>query len=458
MNKKQLWQATLGELELVLSKANFITWFKNTFITAYDGGRLTVAVPNTFTKAWLEKKYHMVIIRALQKITNNEVREVVYKVETQKPEFSENTMPRQDGDAGVATVEASSATATDTATVIEQDGLNPRFNFSAFVVGKSNELACAACQSIAERPGGSYNPLFLYGGVGLGKTHLMQAIGNALKTQSPKRKILYVTCEKFTNDFIQSVKTNPNKFKDLYRSVDVLLIDDIQFLAGKDGTQEAFFYTFNELHQNNKQIVMSSDRPPKAIPGLENRLVSRFEMGMMADVNIPDLETRIAILETKCQERNFNLSNEVINFLASNIQNNIRELEGALNKLMAHQQLYKKKIDKESAKTILASLTAAPAKKTVTPKQIINTVSDFYDIEIDDLLGDCRKKNLAVPRQIVMFLMREEINTSYPSIGQFVGNRDHTTAMHAYSKISKAVNEDEKIKQDITFIRERLYS
>ncbi|RJR30645.1 chromosomal replication initiator protein DnaA [Candidatus Parcubacteria bacterium] len=457
MDSKQLWESTLGELELSLSRANFTTWFKNTFISQKEEERIIIGVPNSFTKTWLEKKYHSIILKALQKITENKIKRIEYRVETTAPEIrgllsDDVILPSEP-----AVTKAQSNLKTDVA--LNLNGLNTKYTFSNFVIGKGNELAHAAANAVANKPGEVYNPLFIYGGVGLGKTHLLQAIGNKTVCQNPNKKILYVSCEKFTNDFIQAISTNKhNQFKNLYRNIDVLLIDDIQFLAGKEGTQEAFFHTFNDLHQANRQIVLTSDRPPKAIPALEQRLVSRFEWGMIADIAVPDFETRLAILDFKCQEKNCNLDKETLTYLATSIQNNVRELEGALNKIIATHQLTNTRPTLESAKKILISITSKQQKKSITPKQIINTVAAFYDININDLLGACRKKSLALPRQIIMYLMREEIKTSYPSIGQEVGDRDHTTAMHAYLKITKVYNEDEKIKQDITLIRERLYN
>ena len=453
MEAERIWQATLGELELTLSKANFTTWFKNTFITSHEEETVTVAVPNTFTKAWLEKKYHSAILKALQKITDNKIKNIIYKVESRAKAAEEKI--QKEIENKVEKIES-----TPEPQAINRFGLNPRYNFASFVIGKGNELAQAASVAVSQKPGEVYNPLFIYGGVGLGKTHLMQAIGHQVSREIPDKKILYVSCEKFTNDFIKSISTNKiDKFKETYRSVDVLLIDDIHFLAGKEGIQEAFFHTFNELHQLNKQIVITSDRPPKAIPALEERLRSRFEWGMIADISMPDLETRTAILRTKLTEKNYKLSEDVINFLATSIQNNIRELEGALNKIIAYHQLNGNIPTLENVKKILATLSgAAGQRKSITPKQIINTVADFYDLKIEDLLGSCRKKNLALPRQIIMYLMREELKTSYPSIGQEVGNRDHTTAMHAYLKIAEAIDEEEKINQDVRLLKEKLYN
>jgi len=457
MEENKIWQAALGELELALSKANFTTWFKNTFISSIDPESIVIGVPNTFTKAWLEKKYHSAILKALQKITNSRINNIIYRVETKfKVDEPQNIAPIIEVDEKI--VEKTPAHTAELSSVNEF-GLNAKYSFSSYVIGKANELAHAASMAIAQRPGTVYNPLFIYGGVGLGKTHLVQAIGNQISRLYPNKKILYVSCEKFTTDFIKSISNNrADKFKETYRSVDVLLIDDIQFMAGKDGTQEQFFHTFNELHQSNKQIVITSDRPPKAIPALESRLVSRFEWGMIADISTPDLETRSAILRAKCREKLCELEEDVINYVATNIQNNVRELEGALNKLLAYNQLNGIPLDLENVKKILSTITSVSRKKSITPKQIIGVVAEFYDISIEDLIGSCRKKDLAEPRQIVMYLMREELKNSYPTIGQEIGNRDHTTAMHAYTKISNIINQDEKINQDIKLIKEKLYN
>lgn len=455
MGVENIWQATLGELELTLSRANFTTWFKNTYISSYEEESITIAVPNTFTKAWLEKKYHGAILKALQKITENKVKKIIYRVETKvknEPVAIEtNTVKEKliSAKSYPETLESS----------ISKHGLNPRYTFNSFVIGKANELAQAASMAVAGKPGNVYNPLFIYGGVGLGKTHLIHAIGNQVLQDNPLKKILYVSCEKFTTDFIKSISNNrAEAFKETYRTVDVLLIDDIQFLAGKEGTQEAFFHTFNDLHQANKQVVITSDRPPKAIPALESRLVSRFEWGMIADISTPDMETRSAILKAKLKEKEFELEDEAVHYMAANIQNNIRELEGALNKIIAFHQLNGSIPTLDSVKKILSSLTSIQRRISLTPKQIINTVGEFYDLNIDDLLGSCRKKDLALPRQIVMYLMREELRSSFPSIGHEIGNRDHTTAMHAHIKISRAIDNDEKINQDIKLIKEKLYN
>ncbi len=451
MDKEQLWQAALGELELSLSKANFTTWFKNTFVAVYESTKVTIGVSNTFTKTWLENKYQKQILEALQNATDGKVTEVIFNVET-----SHRVDAAQPAQSTISPVEQPQKSTEPK----NGFGLNKRYTFKSFVVGKGNELAHAACLAVSQRPGEVYNPLFLYGGSGLGKTHLLQAIAHEVLHTSPDIKAIYVTCEKFTNEFIQSIsKGGTEKFKDFYRTADILLIDDIQFLAGKEGTQEEFFHTFNALHQQNKQIVLSSDRPPKAIPALENRLISRFEWGMIADVGQPDFETRVAILNAKCQEKTISLSKEIITTVANAVQSNVRELEGALNRIVAYHQLNNSNPTVESVRSILSSISQHQKREgALTPKQIINTVSEFFDISIENITGISRKKELVVPRQITMFLLREEAKCSYPTIGQELGGRDHTTAMHAYEKIRRAMEEDEKIQQDINLIRQRLYN
>ncbi|MFA6908538.1 MAG: chromosomal replication initiator protein DnaA [Patescibacteria group bacterium] len=457
MTNEQLWEATLGELELSLSKANFTTWFKNTFIAEHNEKEVVIGVPNAFTKAWFEKKYHVNILKSIQHSVGEHIKTVTYTVAA-KP-------------STVSTAQATVQTITPPVTTAlpayqpqykTQGGLHldSKYTFDTFIVGKSSELAYATCKAVAKTPGTTYNPLFLYGGSGLGKTHLIQAIANELLRQQPSLKIIYVTCEKFTNDFIQSItRGSANDFKTTYRSADVLLIDDIQFLSGKEGTQEEFFHTFNALHQSHKQIVLTSDRAPKAIPGLENRLVSRFEWGMMADVQQPDVETRTAILEAKCRERKYTLSREILQYIANNIQTNVRELEGALNRIVAFHDLNNTVPSLESIKALLQSVTQHQKREgALTPKQVMAIVSGFYEISLDELKGNSRKKELVLPRQITMYLLREDVKSSYPTIGQELGGRDHTTAIHAFEKIKAAVENDEKIREDINLLRQRLYS
>jgi len=465
MNPQQLWQAALGELELLLSKANFTTWFKSTSISSLEENKVTISVPNGFTKEWLEKKYHQTIVKALRSVTDNKIKEVVYKIEL-TPQPNNFSAPPEKIEKVVENKNLDGIRRGDDFFVKFSENnkekslnLNPKYTFSSFIVGKNNELAHAASLAVSKNPGQTYNPLFIYGGVGLGKTHLLQAIGHKLMADNSRIKILYVSCEKFANDFINAIQNGKaEEFKQKYRSVDLLLIDDIQFISGKEQTQEAFFHTFNELHQQNKQVVISSDRPPKAIATLEHRLVSRFEWGMIADISTPDLETKIAIIEAKAKEKNYHLDSEVSNYLATVIHNNIRELEGALNRIIAHGQLQNKKLSLDEIKQITDSITANSQKKSITPKHIINIVSEYFDITLEDIIGPCRKKNLAEPRQIIMYLMREEMKASYPTIGQELGGRDHTTVIHAYEKIIKNLKIDDKLRQDINILKQKLYT
>ncbi len=459
MTNTETWQAVLAELELTISKANFVTWFKNTGIISFQDGQVLLCVPNAFTRAWLEKKYHQLIIKSLERITGKPIRKLEYKIEQLKnisenqtnlsfsspqPSFSEQTEPSFRGPA----------------TNLEGGGfvLNPKYTFDSFVVGKTSELAYAAAQAVVARPGEAYNPLFIYGGVGLGKTHLIQAVGNELRKRNPNIHIMYVSAEKFSNDFISSIKEKTAKdFQSRYRTIDLLLIDDIQFIAGKEGTQESFFHTFNELHQQNKQVILTSDRPPKAIPALEDRLKSRFEWGMIADVSAPDFETRVAILERKCLEKNFPLSAQLLQTIASTVQSNIRELEGALNKIVVFHQLKNSTPTTDSIKSLLNTSSSNSSRQSLTPRQLIEVVGQFYSVGLDDILSKNREKKISLPRQIIMFLMREELKMSYPAIGDELGGRDHTTAMHAHEKIVHELEADLKLRQDLDLLKQRLY-
>ncbi|MBN2884465.1 chromosomal replication initiator protein DnaA [Patescibacteria group bacterium] len=457
MNNDQIWQATLGELEINLSRVNFVTWFKDTFLASLENGSAIICVPNAFVKKWLEEKYHKNIVNSLENITKQKLNQIIYKIELRH-------LPNQaviggDKDSQKITYQNEVKILTPNTEIksvnVNRFGLNPKYVFENFVVGKGNELAHAACRAVVNNLGKAYNPLFIYGGVGLGKTHLLQAIGNEVAKHTDK--LLYTTSEKFTNNYIQAVQTGKGKdFKNMYRNVDLLLIDDVQFMGGKDGTQEEFFHTFNELQQSDKQIVMTSDRPPKSIPAIEKRLISRFESGMVADVGKPDIETKIAILEKKSLEKEFPLDKDVLVFIANNVQNNIRELEGALNKVIVIHQLNNSVPTLKSVKAALSDYVSSLQAKSLTPKEIIEAVANFYEISIKDIIGSSRRKELVGPRQVAVYLIREELSTSYPSIGQEMGGRDHTTAMHAYNKISSEIKdgENEKLKQDIESIKQ----
>lgn len=452
---KQIWQAVLGNLELTLSKANFTTWFKNTQILDSKEDKIVIGVPNAFTKEWLLNKYHQDILRAV-KTVNPGIKQIEYQIAgnysigAQKPAASRAVDP-------ITVTEKHSVNQTNNGSL--SSGLNQKYTFSTFIVGSNNELAAAASQAVAKSPGKSYNPLFLYGGVGLGKTHLMQAVGNEfLKSGVGPKRVLYVTTEKFTNEFIQAVRDNRGeKFKNTYRNVDILLIDDIQFLAGKEQTQEEFFHTFNALHQSNKQIVLSSDRLPKDIPAIEERLVSRFEWGMIADVQPPDFETRLAILRFKAKERGYEVDPDVLEYIAKTVETNIRELEGSLNRLMVFCQLNNTKPSLDKVKDALANIIFTPKKKAVSAKKIMEIVADFYNVLVEDLTKQSRKKEYVVPRQVAMYIIRKELETSLPMIGEIFGGRDHTTVIHAVEKIQRVTKEKESLKQEVSLITHKIY-
>ncbi|MEI6266726.1 MAG: chromosomal replication initiator protein DnaA [bacterium] len=453
MEKEQIWKSVLGELEVSLSKANFTTWFKNTQIVSADENSAVVGVPNVFTKEWLEKKYHSQILEAIGHVIPS-IKNIDYRVGTIK-KLEKDIRPAVDIQKIEESVSSSEGIEDGYVSVGD---LNPKYTLETFVVGNSNKLAFAACQSVAENPGTKYNPLFIYGGVGLGKTHLMQAVGNAIHKINKKKKVVYVTSEKFTNDFISSITDKKtNAFKDKYRKTDVLIVDDMQFLAGKEQTQEEFFHTFNALHQANKQIIIASDRPPKAIPTLEERLRSRFEWGLLVDIQSPDLETRIAILQRKSQSRGYVVQLEVLDYIARNIQNNIRELEGALNRILAYCELNGGQPSLDVAKTVLSSLINNSRRKGFNSKQIIEKVASFYDISVNEIMGTKRDKEIVLPRQIAMYLMREELQLSYPKIARELGKKDHTTAIHSCDKIEKELDHNEVMRHEIGLIKERLY-
>lgn len=450
MNNQQLWQAILGSLEISLSKANFNTWFKNTNIIEHGPDFIIISVPSAFNRDWIAAKYHQEMLKALKSIAP-EVKEIKYQLGTAQPASSilkNGPTPQQS---------QSNQPTQSTKTQQPISNLNPKYTFDTLIIGKNNELAHAACVAVAKTPGTQYNPLFLYGGVGLGKTHMMQAVGQKLLESNPKTKILYVTSEKFTNDYINAIinKNRMEDFKKTYRGVDVLLIDDIQFLAAKEGTQEEFFHTFNELRDHGKQIIITSDRPPKEIPSIEQRLVSRFEWGMVADIQAPDLETRMAILRTKMEKRGVVIDEEILFYIAENIQNNVRELEGALNRLAVYQQMENKGLFLEQAKSILASIISAK-KRVSSPKKIAESVAVFYNITFNDLIKQSRKKEFVKPRQVAMYLIRRELESSFPSIGDFFGGRDHTTVMHAVQKIEDLISEKEVFKQEVDLILDKL--
>ena len=456
MTNEELWQSALSEIELSISKANFITWFKNTAIISNEAGQVVISVPNGFAKEWLENKYNSYILRALRNI-QNDIKTVSCVIATPK---EPSNQPRREPsvDAIVAPPRQYTKPFPQNNRNITENNLNPKYTFNNFIVGGNNELARAACYAVSQNIGKIYNPLFIYGGVGLGKTHLIQSIGNEIIKKNPSAKLKYITSERFTSELINSLQTQKiGEFKEKYQQIDILIIDDIQFISGKEKTQEEFFHIFNHLYQLNKQIVLSSDRPPKAIQILEERLRSRFEGGMIADVSKPDTETRLAILRKKTLDENIQISEEVLNYIAENIKNNIRELEGAINRLVVASQLINKEITLNFAINQLSELISSGQKKNINHKHIIKTVSEFYDINPNDLIVKNRKRELIRPRQVTIYLMRSLLEYSYPGIGEKLGGRDHTTAIHAYGKISQALKVDEKLAKEISSITELLY-
>ena len=457
MTNQEIWHIALGEIELSLSKANFSTWFKNTDILSNKDGKVVIGVPNGFTREWLENKYNKIIFSALRNALGI-VKEINYII---------NYSPNQDSKAKQRTrpikkhekiTEVEEQLDFQECKKDEKTNLNPRYTFSSFVVASFNELAYAAAQSVIKDIGRVYNPLFIYGGVGVGKTHLIQAIGNEVARSHKDKNTTYLSSEKFSADLITSISNGAvEKFKETYRKFDILIIDDIQFLAGKEKTQEIFFHIFNSLYEKNKQIILTSDRPPKAIPTLEERLRSRFEGGMIADISRPDLETRLVILKKKAQSMDVELNDEIFNYIAANIQKNIRELEGALNRVMAFIRLNNELPNKANLVKILKTIISNPQKRT-NYKKIAEIVAGFYDININDLINRSRRKEIVKPRQIAMYLMREELKSSYPAIGSKLGGRDHTTAIYACEKIGRELENDENLEQELSLIKERLYS
>jgi len=440
-----LWEKALVEIGLSVSKANFSTWFKNTAISKKDDGTIVLSVPNAFVKDWLSNKFHKHILRALRNIAP-EVRSIEYTIARPVPGKHQ---PEGRVEQPVLYSEQLRMSELDTN---HETGLNPKYIFNSFIVGPFNELAHSAAQAVIKNPGVSYNPLFIYAGTGLGKTHLIQAIGNQIKKTDPGKSVYYLTSEKFTLDYIESVQNNKMYlFKEKYRKYDCLIMDDIQFVGGKERTQEELFHLFNNLYNNNKQIIFSSDKAPKYIASVESRLRSRFEGGMIVDISHPDFESRFAILKSKLKELEFAPSDEVVEYIASAVQDNIRELEGALNSVICQSQLKRRNLSVQEIKTLIKN--NIKPKRTVSVKEVIKTVAQFYQIEEKSLYEKTRRKEIVKPRQVIMYILREDFNTSYPYIGQKLGGRDHTTVIHAYEKIKKDLRDDSLLVQEIDQIK-----
>lgn len=451
MDLKELWQSALGEIELQVSRPNFVTWFRNSNLLDKKEGAALIGLPNNFAKEWVENKYYKVILGALRNIdeTTKKLEFVVHNNSNATPKINEGRAKKESGSDQLAFAELK---------VDPDTNLNPRYTLNSFVIGSANEMAHAAAQAIIKEVGRKYNPLFIHGGVGVGKTHLIQGIGNEIKNSyQGKVKVKYVPSEKFTNEVIWAMRNKRMEtIKDKYRLVDVLIIDDIQFIGGKTRTEEEFFHTFNALYENNKQIIISSDRPPRYIPTLEERLRSRFEGGMICDIGYPDYELRVAVLRSKLQEKQVNLSPEVVDIIATKVKKNLRELEGVLNRIIFYQQAKNQEVTPKVAEQIVDENVQEPIQQNVNHTQVIKAVADFFEISPNDIVGRCRKKEIVEPRQISMYLLRDLLDLSFPYIGEKLGKRDHTTAMYAFEKISQEVNKNQSLNHKILMIKEKL--
>jgi chromosomal replication initiator protein len=463
MTHDEFWQAVLGEIELSLSKASFTTWFKNTSVNQIEDSEFILNVPNIFAKEWLEKKYRKIILESVQKFYPKVNKFSCLISDSQEASRSidsiVNIKNKQQNNSSVQqkqnhrTKPSLSRPFRDFSV---NSNLNNRYNFNSFVIGSNNELAYAACRSVAENPGKNYNPLFVYGGVGLGKTHLLQSTGNEVLKNFPDKKVKYISMERFANELVSAIQTSKAKdFKNEYIQLDVLIIDDVQFLSNKEKTQEEFFHVFESLYQLEKQIIISSDRPPKSIPTLEDRLRSRFEGGMMADISKPDLETRMAIIKKKLLEKNFNLEDDIIVYLAENIYHNVRELEVALNKIIVTYQLKNYSPSLSEIMDQTGDVISTNRQKDLSPEKIICSVAEFFDVNKEEISGRCRKKKIIKPRQIAIYLLRTELNLSFPEIGKVVGGRDHSTAIYACGKIEKELENNKLMEDHLKFIKEK---
>ena len=445
MKAEQTWQAALGELQLQMTKATFDTWVKNTSLVSCEDGTFVIAVQNGFAKDWLENRLLSIIKRTLVGIVGHAV-EVKFIVRSKEKETGDPAPLLDFPDQGQPLRAQQPQT---------EHHLNPKYRFENFIVGSSNRLPHAASLAVAENPAHAYNPLFIHGGVGLGKTHLLHAVGHHLLRRGAR--VLYVSSEEFTNDLINSIRrSTTDAFREKYRTIDVLLIDDIQFIAGKESTQEEFFHTFNTLHSADKQIVISSDRPPKAILTLEERLRSRFEWGLLVDIQPPDLETRIAILQNKAELQRLSVPADVLELIAHRVQSNIRELEGALNRALAYAKLTGIAVTVDVVQNALQDI--ATPKCTKEPDEILVIVANFYGMDVADIAGPRRSKRLIKPRQVAMYLLREETDSSLPQIGAVLGGRDHTTVMYGCDKIANAIEEDDQTRREVNTLRELLYN
>ena len=447
MDNSELWQSVLAQMQFHISKANFATWFKNTEIISKKEEKIIISVPNAFSKEWLSNKYNKLILKILHD-TDDSIKDLDFIIDAQPRVVKAPTESERVEETQLKFEEFK---------INKETNLNPRYTFDNFVVGSFNELAHAAALAVADNPGFTYNPLFIYGGTGLGKTHLMQAIGNKISDKGKKEKVKYISSEKFVSAIVTAIRTNSMEtFKASLAPIDVLILDDIQFIAGKNKSQEEFFHVFNSLYEKNKQIILSSDRPPNAIPELEERLRSRFEGGMIADVSLPDYETRLVILKTKIQEKGADLPEEILEYIAANVKKNIRELEGALNKLLVYNKL-NQTLNLETSKKLLKGFIFSPFD-VANYKKIIEVVAKFYNLDEKSLFDATRKKEIVRPRQIAMFLLRKELKYSFPAIARKFGGKDHTTAIYAYKKILQENEENNRLTEELNLIKQRIYS
>ena len=453
MNADQAWQSVLGQLQLDMPRASFETWVRDTRPVAYDNRTLTIGVRNAYARDWLESRLASTVNRLLIGILDSNV-SVSFAVSQGNDNESQSDPEPFDHTQARRVIDSTELISPESRS--RNPSLNPRYTFDTYVVGSGNRLAHAACMAVAEKPARAYNPLFVYGGVGLGKTHLLHAVANACHARG--LTVLYVSSEEFTNDMINAIRTHTTQaFREKYRSADVLLVDDIQFIAGKESTQEEFFHTFNTLHGQDKQIIVSSDRPPKSLVTLEERLRSRFEWGLTADIQPPDLETRLAILRSKAERTGRQVSDEILETVAKRVQSNIRELEGALNRIIAFADLSGSALTPNLVDVALADLL--PQRGDVEPEKVVNQVAEYYKLSIDRFLSRDRSRDVALPRQVAMYLLREDAKLSFPQIGEVLGGRDHTTVMYAIDKIDKEIRDDagSKLSRDINQIRQQLY-
>ncbi|KXK11701.1 MAG: chromosomal replication initiator protein DnaA [Chloroflexi bacterium OLB14] len=445
MNAEQAWQSVLAQLQMDMPRASYDTWVRDTRPVSYDNGLITIGVRNAYARDWLESRLATTVNRLLIDVLNSNV-----AVKFIVSQADENHASSSDLEVAPASIQI-----TPPEPKPRHVTLNPRYTFDTYVVGSGNRLAHAACQAVAEKPARAYNPLFLYGGVGLGKTHLLHAIGNACHASG--LNVLYVSSEEFTNDMITAIRTHTTQaFREKYRSADVLLIDDIQFIAGKESTQEEFFHTFNTLHGQDKQIIVSSDRPPKSLVTLEERLRSRFEWGLTADIQAPDVETRLAILRSKAERTGRQISDEILQNIAEKVQSNIRELEGALNRVIAYADLSGTSLTPNLVEMALVDIT--PSRGDIKPESVLDAVTKVLDVTTQTLIGRDRTKDVARSRQIAMYILREEAKISFPQIGEVLGGRDHSTVMSAYEKIKEQIPTDRKLEQDIVSIKQQIYN